>query len=154
MRNVNIIKTLVIAIALPALAGAATRRYVVSLSTEPAVRFAGRSFGERRESLSRPEIQTHRTRIRTEQDRVAAKIRELGGKIVARNPRQLPTRSAELNVFCVDSPLTYKTRAKDRTRSDRASRVSSPLNGGAFETASVIFAPKPARLSSWSWPDA
>jgi subtilisin family serine protease len=84
MRSVKTIKTLVIAVALPMLAGAATHRYIVELSSEPAVRYAGRSFGERKESLVRPEVQTYRNRIRAEQDRVGESIRAMGGTIVTR----------------------------------------------------------------------
>jgi minor extracellular serine protease Vpr len=81
MRN---LKLLLIAASLPILAGAATHRYIVELSTEPAALFASRSFGPHKESLSRPEVQAHRTAIRDEQDRAMAGIKELGGSLVSR----------------------------------------------------------------------
>src|SRR5271165_6491096 len=96
MKTVKIIKTLLIVAALPLLAGAATRRYIVELSTEPAARFASRSFGERKESLARPEVQTHRDRIRTEQDQVAAQIQQLGGRILSRTDTASNTLAIEL----------------------------------------------------------
>ena len=96
MRTVKIIKTLLIIAALPLLAGAATRRYIVELSTEPAARFASRSFGERKESLARPEVQTHRAKIRSEQDLLAAQIQQLGGRILARTDTASNTLSVEL----------------------------------------------------------
>src|SRR5580698_8863839 len=84
MKSVKSVNVLLIAAALPILAGAATNRYIVDLSTEPAARFASRNFGERKESLARPEVQAHRTRIRTEQDTIAASIRALGGVVLTR----------------------------------------------------------------------
>ena len=84
MRTVKSVKTLLIVAALPLLAGAATRRYTVELSTEPAARFASRSFGPHAESLARPEVNAYRTRIRTEQDQLAASIQQLGGQILSR----------------------------------------------------------------------
>jgi minor extracellular serine protease Vpr len=83
-RVMKIIEMGVIAAFLPILAGAATRRYVVELSTEPAAVFASRSFGAQKESLSRAEVGAHRAAIREEQDRALAGIRELGGSLVAR----------------------------------------------------------------------
>src|SRR5579871_4016903 len=97
MRSVKIIKFLMLVAALPIMAGAATQRYIVDLSTEPAAPYAARTFGERKDSLARPEVQTHRTRIRTEQDAVAARIRELGGVVIAR------TNTAS-NTLTVDIP--------------------------------------------------
>ncbi|HEY3836479.1 MAG TPA: S8 family serine peptidase, partial [Bryobacteraceae bacterium] len=96
MRSVKIIKTLLLIAALPILAGAATQRYIVDLSTEPAARFAARNFGERKEALARPEVQTHRTRIRTQQDNVAASIRALGGTIVSRTDTASNTLAVDL----------------------------------------------------------
>jgi minor extracellular serine protease Vpr len=96
MKIVKIIKTVLIAVALPILAGAATQRYIVDLSTEPAARFASRNFGERKEALARPEVQTHRTRIRTEQDNAAASIRALGGVIVSRTDTASNTLTVDL----------------------------------------------------------
>src|SRR5262249_28086011 len=88
MKNIKIIKLALIASSLPILAGAATRRYVVELSTEPAAVFASRSLGSssanQRELLSRPEVQAHRTAIRNEQDNAMARIQRLGGTLVAR----------------------------------------------------------------------
>lgn len=84
MKSVKIVKSILIAAALPILAGAATHRYVVDLSTEPAAKFAARSFGERKESLARPEVKTQRAKIRAEQDGVAAKVHEFGGVLVTR----------------------------------------------------------------------
>src|SRR5215470_4550738 len=84
MRKIKITKLLLIAGSLPILAGAATHRYIVELSTEPSAPFASRSFGPTKESLSRPEVQAHRTKIRDEQDRAIAAINELGGTVVAR----------------------------------------------------------------------
>ncbi len=84
MRSVKIVKALLITVALPMLASAATSRYVVDLSTEPAARFAARNFGERKEALARPEVQQHRAAIRAEQDTAATSIRALGGVVVSR----------------------------------------------------------------------
>src|SRR5689334_20128464 len=84
MKNVKIIKAVLVVAALPLLAGAATQRYVVELSTEPAARFAARSFGERRQSLARPEVQAHRRRIRSEQDAAISGMNRVGGRIVLR----------------------------------------------------------------------
>ncbi len=96
MRSVKNIKALLIAVALPVLASAATHRYIVELSTEPAARFAARSFGPRKESLARPEVQTHRATIRSEQDRVIAEIQKLGGRIISRTNIASNTLSVEL----------------------------------------------------------
>src|ERR1041385_9550804 len=84
MKTVKFLKAALITVVLPLLAGAATHRYVVNLATEPAARFASHTFGERRESLARPEVRTHRARIRAEQDAVAARVAALGGTIVGR----------------------------------------------------------------------
>ncbi len=81
---------------LPLLAGAATQRFVVQLSTEPAARFASRSFGESKASLTRPEVQQHRNRIRSEQDAVAARIQDLGGRIIERTDTALNSLIIEL----------------------------------------------------------
>jgi hypothetical protein len=84
MRTVKFIKTWLIIAALPILASAATKRYIVELSTEPAAKFASRSFGPHHESLARPEVQAHRAKIRSEQDQFAAAIQQLGGQILSR----------------------------------------------------------------------
>jgi minor extracellular serine protease Vpr len=96
MRTVKIIKTLLIVAALPMLAGAATRRYIVELSTEPAARFASRSFGAHKEALTRPEVQTHRSNIRAEQDKLIAQIQQLGGRILSRTDTASNTLTVEL----------------------------------------------------------
>src|SRR5580658_7710360 len=84
MRRLKNIKALLIIAALPLLASAATRRYTVELSTEPAAHFAARSFGAHKESLTRPEVQAQRTKVRAEQDQMAAAIEQLGGRILSR----------------------------------------------------------------------
>jgi hypothetical protein len=84
MKTVKFIKTLLIIAAVPVLAGAATKRYIVELSTEPAAKFASRSFGPRHESLARPEVQAQRVKIRGEQDQFSAAIQQLGGQILSR----------------------------------------------------------------------
>ena len=96
MRSVKIIKALLIIAALPLLAGAATRRYIVELSTEPAAHFASRSFGEHKESLARPEVQAHRAKIRAEQDQLAAQIQQLGGRVISRTDTASNTLAIEL----------------------------------------------------------
>ena len=96
MKTVKIIKTFLIVAALPLLAGAATRRYIVELSTEPAARFASRSFGAHKESLARPEVQTHRSKIRSEQDQLTAQIQQLGGRILSRTDTASNTLTVEL----------------------------------------------------------
>ena len=82
--RVKIVKALLILAALPLLAGAATRRYIVELNTEPAARFAGRSFGARNAAMARPEVQRHMDAIHTEQESVASEVRKLGGRILDR----------------------------------------------------------------------
>ncbi len=84
MRSVKNIKTLLILAALPVLASAATKRYIVELSTEPAARFASRTFGPHKGSLARPEVQTHRTKIRAEQDAIVKSIQSIGGSLLSR----------------------------------------------------------------------
>jgi minor extracellular serine protease Vpr len=96
MRTVRFLKPFLLAAILPLLAGAATQRFVVQLSTEPAARFASRSFGESKASLTRPEVQIHRERIRAEQDAVAARIQDLGGRIVERTDTALNSLIIEL----------------------------------------------------------
>ncbi len=96
MRSVKIVKALLIMAALPIFASAATLRYIVELSTEPAARFASRNFGERKESLARPEVLKHRQEIRVEQDSAAAEIQKLGGRIVGRTDTASNTLTIDL----------------------------------------------------------
>lgn len=84
MKTVKIIKSLFVAVVLPLVASAATHRYIVELSTEPATNFAARSFGAHKESLSHPDVRAHRARIRAEQDAAATAIQALGGAVVGR----------------------------------------------------------------------
>src|SRR5215469_8823933 len=103
MRQKKIIQLGLITVALPILAGAATRRYIVELSTEPAASFASRSLGPLKESLARPEARKHRAAILDEQDKVMAGIQQLGGKLVAR------TDTAS-NTIIIDLPEENATR--------------------------------------------
>jgi minor extracellular serine protease Vpr len=96
MRIVRFLKPFLLAAILPSLAGAATQRFVVQLSTEPAARFASRSFGESKASLIRPEVQKHRDRILAEQEAVAARIQDLGGRIIERTDTALNSLIIEL----------------------------------------------------------
>jgi minor extracellular serine protease Vpr len=97
MKSVNFIKTVLVVLALPLLAGAATRRYIVELSTEPAANFAARNFGAKKESLARPEVKKHLATIHSEQDNAAAEIQKLGGRVVERT-------DTTSNVLIVDLP--------------------------------------------------
>jgi subtilisin family serine protease len=97
VKNVNIVKTLLIVAVFPVLASAATHRYIVELTTEPAARFASRSFGAHKESLARPEVTQHLARIKNEQDGVAAQLQVLGGTVVGRT-------NIASNVLVVDLP--------------------------------------------------
>jgi minor extracellular serine protease Vpr len=96
MKNLKIVKVFSIAVALPILAGAAQHRFIVEFSTEPAAAFAARNFGERRESLARPEVKTHRDRIRSEQDSAITQILQLGGRVVTRTATTSNTVTIEL----------------------------------------------------------
>jgi subtilisin family serine protease len=96
MKSVKIIKTLLMTVALPILAGAATHRYTVELSTEPTVRYVSRSFGANKASLARPEAQIHGDKIRAEQDTVAQKVRALGGTVVGQTDTASNTLTIEL----------------------------------------------------------
>lgn len=84
VKRAKIFRNLLVIAAMPILAGAATRRYIVELSTEPAARFAGHAFGDRKGSLARPLVTGHRAAIRAEQDTAAAEIQKLGGLVVER----------------------------------------------------------------------
>ena len=97
VKNVNIVKTLFIVAIFPVLASAATHRYIVELTTEPAARFASRNFGAHKESLTRPEVTQHQARIKSEQDGVAAQVQLLGGTVVGRT-------NIASNVLMVDLP--------------------------------------------------
>src|SRR5579864_5650771 len=89
-------KPVLLAVILTSLAAAATQRFVVQLSTEPAARFASRNFGESKAALTRPEVQKHRDRIGAEQDAVAARIQGLGGRIIERTDTALNSLIIEL----------------------------------------------------------
>ena len=142
MRTVKFIKTVLIVAALPVLASAATKRFIVELSTEPAAKYASRSFGPRHESLARPEVQSHRVKIRKEQDQFAAAIQKLGGQVVSRTDTAsntvtvlLPEENAA-KLASIAGVKNYHPERKYKARLDQAGYVHSvppvyALIGGA-----------------------
>ena len=117
MRTVKIIKTFLIAAALPIFASAAVNRYIVELSTEPAARFAARNFGERKESLARPEVKKHLAAIRAGQDSAATEILKFGGRILERTDTTSNTLIVEIadeNAAKLSSVPGFKSYHKAR----------------------------------------
>jgi minor extracellular serine protease Vpr len=154
MKSVKIVNVLAIAIALPILAGAAQHRFIVEFSTEPAAVFAARNFGERKESLARPEVKAHRDKIRAEQDAAISQIQQLGGRVVARTATtsnsaivDLPEENAA-KLSAIPGVKAYHKERKFKVALDQAnivhkfpqaySQVGGPANAGAGIKIAVI----------------
>lgn len=154
MKILKIVNALSIAIALPILAGAAQHRFIVEFSTEPAAVFAGRNFGERKESLARPEVKVQRDKIRAEQDAAISQIQQLGGRVVARTATTSNTATVDLpeenaaKLSSIPGVKAYHKERKYKVALDQAnivhkfpqaySQVGGSRNAGAGIKIAVI----------------
>ena len=139
---------------MPILAAAAQHRYIVELSTEPAAVFAGRNFGQRKQSLARPEVKNHRAKIRAEQDTAISQMQQLGGHVVTRVEVtgntvvvDLPEENAA-KLSSIPGVKSYHKERKYKVALDQAnivhkfpqaySQIGGPANAGAGIKIGVI----------------